>query len=395
MENILYCSTLCSPQTIKLIEGKYGICLSGITIQKFHRLIVDGLTRNGAKVDCATAIPITTQTNAVVINVKNDECNGVRFHYPLILNVPILRHLCLLLGTLFTMIKWRLSDRNNRIVICDVLNISISMGALIGRLFGLKLVGLMTDMPGLMMCSKKNILGWIVKRVNLWLLRRYNAYIFLTEAMNDVINTKHRPYIVMEGLVDSEMSLTHRTLPVAEKNIIYAGGLHERYGVKMLIDAFMQIEDSALRLSLYGTGPMAQSLHNYEKLDPRIHYYGLRPNTEIVEAELKAFLLVNPRPTHEEFTKYSFPSKNMEYMVSGTPLLTTALPGMPKDYYDKIFVCYEESVEGFVRVLKEILSLSDTEMAEKGALAKSFVLNNKNNVIQAKRILKMCYTREL
>ena len=55
-----------------------------------------------------------------------------------------------------------------------------------------------------------------------------------------------------------------------------------------------------------------------------------------VAEELKATLLVNPRPTTEEFTIYSFPSKNMEYMASGTPLLTTKLPGMPEEYHQYV-----------------------------------------------------------
>ena len=38
-------------------------------------------------------------------------------------------------------------------------------------------------------------------------------------------------------------------------------------------------------------------------------------NDRVVEEQLRATLLVNPRPTTEAFTKYSFPSKNMGQAV--------------------------------------------------------------------------------
>ena len=119
----------------------------------------------------------------------------------------------------------------------------------------------------------------------------------------------------------------------------------------------------------------------YTKKDSRIQYMGVAPNAEVVAAELDASLLVNPRPTHEEFTKYSFPSKNIEYMASGTPLLTTKLPGMPKEYYP--------SVEGYAKALESVLAQSDEELYVFGEKAKDFVLEKKNSFEQAKRVIEL------
>ena len=118
-------------------------------------------------------------------------------------------------------------------------------------------------------------------------------------------------------------------------------------------------------------------------------YMGVVPNPEVVEAELDASLLVNPRPTHEEFTKYSFPSKNIEYMASGTPLLTTKLPGMPKEYYPYVFLIEEETTEGYSKALSEALSKTDEDLFEWGAKAKGFVLDNKNSCEQARRVIEL------
>jgi glycosyltransferase involved in cell wall biosynthesis len=125
------------------------------------------------------------------------------------------------------------------------------------------------------------------------------------------------------------------------------------------------------------------------KIDSRIVFGGMIPLYEAVENELKATLLVNSRPTDMEFAKYSFPSKNMEYMVSGTPILTTKLPGMPQEYYDYIFTIDGNTPEDVTVALEKVFSFSPEKLHNKGAQAREFVLNNKNNIAQSGRILNL------
>ena len=47
-----------------------------------------------------------------------------------------------------------------------------------------------------------------------------------------------------------------------------------------------------------------------------------------------ADVLVNPRLNEGEYTKYSFPSKTMEYLSTGRPVVCYKLDGIP-DEYDK------------------------------------------------------------
>lgn len=390
--NILYCSTVCSNNILKKLSNSLGMDMTSITIQKFHRLLLKGLVYHSVNVSTASVIPITGKYNGKrYLKFDSDIEDKIFYNYLTTYNLPILRHIFIILNAICCIFKWHIKNkRNTRIIICDALNISICIGALLGRFLNIKVIGIMTDMPGLMVDSKKNLMGKIIKSINLFVLKRFDAYIFLTEAMNDAINKNNRPYIIMEGLVDVNMKTAERNPNSTIKNIIYAGGCYEEYGVKMLIDAFRSLPQKDITLSIYGRGPMAKDMSKYEAIDSRLHYMGIKSNDEIVKEELKAWLLVNPRPTKEEFTKYSFPSKNMEYMVSGTPVLTTALPGMPKDYYDKVFVCYDETVNGFAYILNRILNFSPDLLNEIGSKAKNFVLKGKNNIVQAKRVITLC-----
>ena len=75
-------------------------------------------------------------------------------------------------------------------------------------------------------------------------------------------------------------------------------------------------------------------------------------------------------------------------MLSGTPLLTTKLPGMPKEYYPFVYLFEEESVYGFATIMDKIMSLPTQELYNKGLLARDFVFRYKNNRLQAKRIIE-------
>ena len=363
------------------------------SIQKFHRLLVNGIIANNVSVQVLSAMPVSLNHPKKWWYVSEQKENGALYHYIPFLNLRFIRQIFLFFYSFGYVLFHGINRKHDIRVIFDVLNISVCFGGLLAaKLVRLPAAGIVTDLPGLMIGEHDDtIKAKFIASINRSYLSAFDYYILLTEQMNEVVNIKHKPYLVMEGLVDSEMTeMLHSSMyKDRRRKIIYAGGLYERYGVKMLLDAFRMLPFDDIELSIYGMGEMEAQMQMYQDKDQRIKYYGVVPNEKIVEAELNASLLVNPRPTHEEFVKYSFPSKNMEYMVSGTPVLTTRLPGMPKEYYDFVYFFDEESINGYYNKLFEILSLPEQELVAKGEAAKRFVLEYKNNRFQANRILKL------
>ena len=76
-------------------------------------------------------------------------------------------------------------------------------------------------------------------------------------------------------------------------------------------------------------------------------------------------------------------------MVSGTPCLTTHLPTIPEDHYPYVYFIENESIEGIAAALKETLAKGSKELLEKGKAARNFVLVEKNNVVQARKIIQL------
>lgn len=382
---IVYVSSLTSEEKMnQIIQNSKNKPLQ--SIQKFHRLMCEGFVKNDIDVQTITAIPMSRNiSNKIIWYEKKETINGVKYEYLPFLNFQLMRQLCILFSTLYKTIKKCIFSRNNNLFICDVLNTTISMTTLIiTKIFRKKCIAIVTDLPRDIGSNKS-----ISRKINEFFQNKYDGYIILTEEMNKIVNPNNRPYVVIEGIADIQMEKIENKLEQKEskKVCIYAGGLYTKYGVDCLIEAFLKLENSDVVLEVYGDGELTEKIKNIQ--DPKIKYMGVVPNRKVVQKEIKATLLINPRFTNEEYTKYSFPSKNMEYMSTGTPVLTTKLPGMPKEYNPYVYLFDEETVNGFYKKIKQILDKTEEELWKKGKEAKEFILKNKNNQVQTKKILEM------
>lgn len=395
--NYLYVSALSSE---RLINEIHEVIASdpGFAVQKFSRLIVRGLMRNGAECKTLTTPPITSLfTSKLWIHNKSEVEKGIVYDYIPFLNVPVLKHLFVCIYTFLKVLKWGFRERTDKVILCDVLNVSSCLGALFAtKLLRVKSVAVVTDLYGLMVNNSKSTFKRMVSKsarfVHDWYVSSFDKYIVLTEQMNEKVNPRQRPHMVMEALCDRKDDRPDLDVSIykdSPRTVIYAGGLYEEYGLANLVDAFISANIPDSKLSIYGDGPYVMKLKKISEEYDNIEYRGVKPNSVVVEDELRATLLVNPRPTTEEFTKYSFPSKNMEYMVSGTPVLTTRLPGMPKEYYPYVFLIEDETIDGYAKALTDVLSKNAEELISFGQKAKNFVLENKNYIIQTRRIIEL------
>lgn len=391
---VIYLTVLSSKHFINKISADTGLN-PGYAGQKFNRLIVEGLTQNGVDIKTLTSRPMNRRFSKKLFWNASDEIeDGIHYQYIPFINIPYVHHICLFMYTFFYMFFWGSINRKEKFILMDVLNVSICMGAVFAcKLNGLHCMGVVTDMPKLTIgasgANDKKRYRFASNIIH-WYLYSFDSYVLLTQQMNSIINKNNKPYIVMEGLCDSNIQPSNvASCDTSVKSILYAGGLHERYGLKTLTDAFMSLPNRNYRLIIYGSGPFVDELKEDAERDSRVEYRGVAPNDEVMKAEYAASVLVNPRPTKEDFTKYSFPSKNMEFMSTGRPLLTTKLPGMPVEYYPFVYLFETETLEGYKVTLKEILEKGYDELEKKGRDAQHWVLKNKNNIVQTKRIIEL------
>lgn len=381
---LFYLSCACSEQKYAQLFNEIE-CKPGQQVQKYHRLFARGFALNQCDVDMISALPLTRKNYAKSFYKKNQEVsNGLKYYYLSILNWPILKHIGIVWQTCSLIIRKR---KKEPFILCDVLNQSVALGGVIASsILRCPCVGIVTDLPEMLTGNSIGV------KINNYIIARCSSYIFLTEKMNDKINKMNKPYIVLEGHIDCEHNFVQETHKYQNFVCMYAGALSKKYGLDNLVRGFIEANLSDSELHLYGDGDYVLELLEICSRVSNVKYFGTKLNDYVVCEEQRASLLINPRPTVEEFVKYSFPSKNMEYMLTGTPVLTTKLPGMPEEYYPYVYLLEDESPEGIANELKKIYLLGRDQLQKTGENARDFVLNNKNNKIQAAKVMYKLFT---
>lgn len=105
--------------------------------------------------------------------------------------------------------------------------------------------------------------------------------------------------------------------------VVYSGTLIEYNSIKVLIDTMSCLEGENVSLEIYGDGPLKEYVEKSVNKSSNIIYHGLVSNNQVNYAIKSADLLINLRDTKDYVSKFAFPSKLIQYMASGIPVLTT------------------------------------------------------------------------
>lgn len=394
--NILYFGTVCNPEHYNRILKDCSRKPTVATVV-FENALLEGFRQNGADIEVHSFPMIPMYPKSKLLHFgKNKEtlACGYTCRWLNTVNVPVLKQLSRRLDAKKIMRRWLEAHRNDGVIftysippflVKDILKYSSK--------YGVQTVAVIPDLLRDMYINE-NIKSPITGLKRLYLkpaLKRqgeYTGYIYLTDAMHDVV-APDKPYIVMEGIanIDATGPTTKSTDKAFPRAIMYAGMLFEKYGIMNLVEAFEQIDDPYLQLWLFGVGPAVPLIKEHATRDARIIYYGSLPRNEILQYERKATVLVNPRDPNEAFTQYSFSSKTIEYMMSGTPLLTTRLKGIPTEYEPYVFMADNNSAETLKTEMMRVLARSSEELTDFGLTARQFIAEEKNACRQAARIL--------
>lgn len=355
-------------------QFRSGKIAAGYQVQKFNSNIISGL---GAREE-VTALSCLPYEDVPAERI-DETIDGVR--YLCIQNTAGAMHR---FGNLFRLTKEGIAiirRSRPRCILCDAIATSPCLiSRLLGTMFRIPVVGIITDIPG-MMGQEENAISADLRR-----MQGFDGYILLTQQMDELVNPKKRPAMVMEGL--SAMHLPELRAKDEKQIILYTGSLwKELAGIEYLTEGFCQAAIPNTELHFYGSGELVPWLEEQSRKNPAIRYMGCITNEEIVQKQCEAALLVNPRPSQEAFCKYSFPSKTIEYMASGTPVLMTRLPGVPKEYFDYVYTIEEETAGGICRSLTGIFGQSEAQRTRFGMAARDFVKTNKSCDAQCGRIL--------
>ena len=213
--------------------------------------------------------------------------------------------------------------------------------------------------------------------------------------MREKIPMNGKEYVVVEGIfrhsfdnIVVNSNRKNNRIESKNKAILYTGNLNRRYGILLLLDAFSKL-DNSYELWIRGDGELKEEIIHLSKKNSRIKYFEPMDKNHLWTLLTDSDVLVNPVSPHEEFTRYFFPSKTMEYIASGTPVVMFHLDCIPKEYNDFLIYSEEVTSSSFRRAIEFACGLSEKEKAYNAKKAKQFILDNKNSFVQAEKICRL------
>jgi glycosyltransferase involved in cell wall biosynthesis len=292
--------------------------------------------------------------------------------------------------------KWVEEKYNNEELVVLVYSMRSSVMATACKIKKLipkaKIYLIITDLPQFMDLGESKLktllkkIDWIqIKKMQF----KFDGFIIYASKMAEFLDIPDNEWILMEGLYDSSEIIQLKENKNKDKKVImYSGKLDKEYGIEMLLNAFMKIDSYKYELWLTGGGNSEEYIKECAKKDSRIKYFGFLPSrNDVLKKQQEASVLLNMRLPSEIASAYCFPSKLLEYMVTGIPVLSFRIAGIPKEYDDYILFIEDETEESLICAIKKVLEMDEHIRDEIGERARNFVLSEKTTEKQCNRIL--------
>ena len=214
---------------------------------------------------------------------------------------------------------------------------------------------------------KQKVKQLLNKRSENW-VSKGDAFVLFTKDMAMHLDIQEAKSLVMEGIIMDFIQSFKSTNQAKEERhklrVVYTGALRQTYGVEKLIDMMRILKRDDFELYVSGwPGRMEKCLKEAANRDTRIHFLGTIPKEEVFNLQSDADVLINPRSDNDapKVTKYIFPSKLLEYMITGNVTLTCRMKGIPDEYYNYVYIAEDDTPTGLANALDKILNLSVEE----------------------------------
>jgi glycosyltransferase involved in cell wall biosynthesis len=187
------------------------------------------------------------------------------------------------------------------------------------------------------------------------------------------------PYMRLDPGVD--LAEFERISPIAidgrTKVLMYSGTLNEANGFRLLLDAFSRVEDPSIQLWVTGKGSMQDTVKKSERADTRIHYWGFVERQELLNLMTESLVLINPRPPSYPENRYNFPSKLIEYMATGRPVISTATADLELEYGEFVFLTREDP-DALAQIIDQVFDMPRMQLRSRGERGRQHILESKS-----------------
>ena len=287
-------------------------------------------------------------------------------------------------------LKNKKSERN--VLIMNAPNEVITPMLLLQKLGFCNVFSFLIDSPFIKTGSKSLYLKWRKKDYEKGLkkLNKCKGVILLNNNVVKILDLENPTKTVLLGFENSSCNFdeNHYTgISNRKKRLMYAGTLSYVNGIKEMLDAISLLDETEYQVDICGYGPEEQQVKNFCEKQKNCIYHGRVSNEELDSLYDKADLLLNIRLTDDEVNDFSFPSKLIGYMYSGTAVVSSDFSSLPDSYRDFLYITPDIDPECIAETIKNVFLQDEAELKERVKSARAFVETNQNWMTVGKSII--------
>lgn len=156
-----------------------------------------------------------------------------------------------------------------------------------------------------------------------------------------------------------------------KRTLVFTGTITKLTGIEKFAELFSQLSLKNVELAIYGRGDFGY-LHKLAEKNSNIKVYGYVSESELGESMEKAFAFVNPRHEAAEDNSNTFPSKLLEYISYGKPIISTNTSSLRSELKELLFLYNSNDIYSLEAILNKLLNMSSSELETIKIRAKRF-----------------------
>lgn len=178
------------------------------------------------------------------------------------------------------------------------------------------------------------------------------------------------------GHSEKENFLVFKDKKNIRKKIVYTGTLISYDGIQELLEAVTILPKNKYELYIYGRGPLLDLVKEYQSRYENIFYCGYLENNKIKKVLNQADILMNIRTSNSYTDIFGFPSKLIEYLLSGTPVISTNFKTLPEEISGFLYITENETSKSIANEILKLEKLDFSIIEKNSKLAYDFIFNN-------------------
>lgn len=302
---------------------------------------------------------------------KEHGIHGVTIFF---INILLIKHISRFVSIIKEIISIILVDREKiDIIITHGIHTPFLISAYLIKVMSknLILVAVLTDPPGVILNSDSKIKkklkiidSFFIKKI----LKKFNGVIALSD--NLALESNIDSYIVLPGIVNSdnlhEIECAKKNHYIKDSNkekfiITYAGNISEAYGAQLLIELAKRLLHTDIHINIYGSGEDIDIIKSASEKYSNITFFGFIEPAELYRNIINSDILLNPRTVSHFISNNSFPSKLIEYVITGIPVVTTPITSIPQNIKSCFFIAKDDSANSIIDAINQVKDLNNQE----------------------------------